>query len=188
MRKGQISIFVIIGVVILIVGLLFFVFRATSVEQPSTIIGAPAGLQPVYLAVQNCLEKRAESGINLIGMQGGYIYLPEKFVDLNYTGVAFGRDRKKLLPSKAEMQTHLELFIDESSCNLSGLKQFDIKFDDVSSSVEIMQDHVQIDINYPVYHESKAGDYSKMGKKNLWTGLYLKFPLNLDMYMIPSIV
>lgn len=67
-KRGQITIFVIVAIVIIAAIVLFFVFRGRI-----GIGGIPAEFLPVYNLYSDCIKQEAERGIGLIGMQGGRI-------------------------------------------------------------------------------------------------------------------
>ncbi|MBI2102387.1 hypothetical protein HYT55_00990, partial [Candidatus Woesearchaeota archaeon] len=79
-RKGQVTIFIIVGIVILFVfaGVLYFmkntVTEQTSAEGAPIIASVPAEFQPLQVYTENCLRDVAKQGLKLIGQQGGYIY------------------------------------------------------------------------------------------------------------------
>lgn len=80
MKKAQVSLYVIIGLVILIAALLVFFLMRENTEGPGgepTIINLVADVdeeyRPVQLYVQQCMESLATSGLERLGSHGGYI-------------------------------------------------------------------------------------------------------------------
>jgi len=79
-KKGQITVFIIIGIIILFVfaGVLF-VIKTTSKEQVSVagdqiVVGAPEGFTPLQAFTQNCLDQVSTDSLISLGEQGGYLY------------------------------------------------------------------------------------------------------------------
>ena len=73
-KKGQITIFVIIAIVIIAVVALYFVFRS---DIPTSIPGFTARTRDNPNALlKTCLEDKIEKGVELIGTHGGYIENP----------------------------------------------------------------------------------------------------------------
>ena len=72
--KAQAAIFLIISGVILLTGLLYFIYQKQSIETKAEVV-APE-LQPVKVYVDNCIQQAAEDGLQRIGLSGGYINLP----------------------------------------------------------------------------------------------------------------
>ena len=71
-KKGQVTIFIIIAILI-IAGVIAYFFLRTSLIKTSI----PENVQPIYTTFLTCLEDDASTGINVLQSQGGYIFLPE---------------------------------------------------------------------------------------------------------------
>ena len=91
--KGQVSIFIIIGIVLLFAfaGVLFLVQKTSidklSAEGEPIISTVPAAFIPLKSFTEDCLAQSAETGLRLLGEQGGYIYpeLRGSFAAINPT-------------------------------------------------------------------------------------------------------
>ncbi|MGC8929328.1 MAG: Hint domain-containing protein [Candidatus Woesearchaeota archaeon] len=78
-KKAQLSIFIIIGIVVLLMIILAFIlafsFYNTKLRANiTTASNRKSIIQQIDTTVQDCLEISAEKALNLIGKQGGYIY------------------------------------------------------------------------------------------------------------------
>jgi len=79
-RKGQVTVFIIIGIVILFTFAAILYLTQTSVKDDlsidaNTIISsAPAQFNSIKLFTENCISSVAKTGLVLLGQQGGYIY------------------------------------------------------------------------------------------------------------------
>ena len=79
-RKSQITLFIIMGIVLLI-GLGLYIAIQTEtlpLRQPAsadTITTVPIAFQPVYAYVDYCLTTTTINGLKLLGEHGGYISL-----------------------------------------------------------------------------------------------------------------
>ncbi len=137
--KGQVTAFVIIGIVLLAVGVTVYTFReqlfvATFGEELEENIVVPQQAERVKIYVDTCLESVALQGISLLSAQGGYINLPVNEVptmvhpfgnalDLFgggagqvaywYTETAAGLEKNQV-PTKAQMESALGKYIDEN--------------------------------------------------------------------------
>lgn len=79
MKKAQISLFIILGIAILIaIGIAMFIFtsttekkieKSTAVKQKTTL-----QIQPIKDMITNCLKTTAKEAIITLGQQGGYLY------------------------------------------------------------------------------------------------------------------
>ena len=77
-RKGQLSIIVLFGLVILVgVSLVFFIESSEELGETSEVIETEFALDPVENYLQNCLKSAAEEGFLQLGRQGMYFELPE---------------------------------------------------------------------------------------------------------------
>jgi hypothetical protein len=100
-KRGQITIFIIIGIVLLLTIILFFYIRSTAIKKiPSavTVKEVPTELNPVRIFVQDCLKDTVVNGFRLLGSRGGYIHPEEHGITANAfeptegTGVSFFPD------------------------------------------------------------------------------------------------
>jgi len=82
-RKGQVTVFIIIGIIIVIAAALFFVYRGT-ISQKLTETMNPE-IKPLRLYIEDCAEQSVQKAVELAALQGGYINLPEQ---LEYAPVA----------------------------------------------------------------------------------------------------
>lgn len=78
-KKSQITIFIIIGLVlIVVVGLLYYLSTLSSEGEIEEEARSTEKIKPELQAVENfvtqCLEVTAKEGLTLLGKQGGYIY------------------------------------------------------------------------------------------------------------------
>ncbi len=76
-RKGQLTVFIIIGLALLIaVGLTVYVLTQRTIKPIEEEVIVPEDVRPVYEFVQGCANDVAREGIGLLGLQGGFIDLP----------------------------------------------------------------------------------------------------------------
>ncbi len=79
-KRGQISVFIIIGIIILLVfGLAFYIkSRISRTEEIGPIVEkVPTQLYPIKLFIEQCIDKTATDAITLIGESGGYTDISE---------------------------------------------------------------------------------------------------------------
>jgi hypothetical protein len=79
MRKAQITIFIVLGIVILIVfSLVFFIYRQTSVssmeKRANKIYRDFLSSTDIKYITENCLDKTTKQALLLVGLQGGKLY------------------------------------------------------------------------------------------------------------------
>ena len=81
-KRGQVTIFIIIGIVILItiVGIFYVIdiITKSALQKEALKVGTvPQQIIPVRDFINTCVQETASNGINLLEGQGGYIELPE---------------------------------------------------------------------------------------------------------------
>ena len=73
-KRGQITVFIIIGLIILFSTAIFFYFKQAKVEEE---VGAgakvPYEIQPVETYVTDCIETIAQEAVLKVGRTGGYL-------------------------------------------------------------------------------------------------------------------
>lgn len=82
-KKGQVTIFIVIGVILLLTAATYVILRVTKQEQPSeqaVISEVPVEFQPINDFVESCIAKTGKDAIKLLGFHGGY-------TDLNRYGI-----------------------------------------------------------------------------------------------------
>ena len=82
MKRAQIAVFLIVGVIVVLLVAIFFYFYAKDQgagELPRQIVQeVPAELRPVQGFVEQCLADTAQIGLERLGERGGYID-PQRF-------------------------------------------------------------------------------------------------------------
>ena len=161
-KKGQVTVFIIIAVIIVFGVTLFFILRGNNNIEP-----VPADLQPVYNTFLSCLEDDVLKGIEILEIQGGYIELPELeqgsdylpfSSQLNFAGrsvpywhyVSGNGIKKEKIPSKSFMEKNLAEFVDSriKNCNLDRFPEegFNISRGEPKSVINIRENNVEINL------------------------------------------
>jgi hypothetical protein len=173
-KKGQITLFIIVGIVILLGISLFLYYRSLLFSRGEVV---SEDLMPVKNYVEACLQKTAEDAVVKIGQQGGYTEFPEElnlnraYIELipysrirvpywNYNG-------KDYIPSIESIQLQISDFIKkniESCIDFSILsKDYSITPSDKQDVETIIgQDSIDISLNYPMTIITDSG--SKQNK------------------------
>ena len=149
-KRSQISFFILIGLsIILLSGLIFFIYSNAQSEDASV-----SQFSSVRNYLEECVKNRAEHGLNLIGVQGGYIKLPENHLAANYSRIAYGLyNNQNNLPSLGVMESELENYIDNAlpSCiNVSVFPYLKFEYENSSSDVSILTNEVFINVRFPI--------------------------------------
>ena len=75
-RKSQVAVFLIAATIILLMGVLYFVYQKEITGEFEEKV--PQEIVPIKSYIENCMKSTAEDGLQTIGLTGGYIILPEK--------------------------------------------------------------------------------------------------------------
>lgn len=123
-KKAQVTIFIIIAVGVIAIVIAFFALRGGIVSEE-----IPASIEPIYSSFLSCIGEEAKIGIDVLGTQAGYIYLPDFEPGSRYMPFSSQLDvagsavpywyyvsgnniQKEQVPSKQEMEKELANFIE----------------------------------------------------------------------------
>lgn len=115
-KRGQITIFIIIGLLISVIFIVLFINRDKLGFLNRQGPEFSSEINKINQIMNDCVKQRAVDAIRLAGLQGGYIILPENYLPMNISNVAFGYYKgEKTLPSKKiiekEISTYVEITI-----------------------------------------------------------------------------
>jgi len=170
-KKGQISIFIIIGLIILFtVIILIYTANMKLAFQPSKVV--PQDVEPIRNLIEQCMEDKARPLINHMMFHSGYADLTLSF---NYFPVL--QTPYSLPEDRNEMEGSLKKKIESSikDCiDFTGFKQFNIEEKQLSLAVNINDEDVALSMEYPLEITNiKTNEKTKLldFKKNIPTKL-----------------
>ncbi len=76
-KRGQITVFIILGIVVLISASFYFYFRTVRTGEFGERTVAPEEIVPVVEYIETCLYDTGSVAVEFLGQQAGYIYLPD---------------------------------------------------------------------------------------------------------------
>lgn len=162
-KRAQVTIFVIIGIVLVAAVVLFFVVRGTTTE----VTEVPQTLAPPYNAFLTCLEEKTMQGIKILQSQGGYIELPNYepgssympfSSQLNFLGtpipywyyVSANNLQKEQMPTLEDMQDDLGNFVSAqiSHCDFSyNYPEYQMNLGEPKANVKINNGEVSVSLD-----------------------------------------
>ena len=149
-KRGQVTLFVILAIVIVAGIFVFFSFRDGLQIKPSI----PTTIQPIHNFVQNCLEETSENSLVRIGNQGGYFLI---FDEPSIEGrIPYYLQRKQnTILTQEEIEQNLAGFIYEelSFCILNFKdfrSEFEIEHNLENINSQILDNQVRFTLDYPV--------------------------------------
>lgn len=192
MKKAQITVFIILGVIILLsAGLFLLVKENTTIFRPDSIAGVPDDMVPIKRLVESCMETLGDNAVRQMAMHGGYIDLPLK-IDANplahvslfpsspFKVPLWYYNGENRMPSKRQMESELSDYIDSSivecATNFDSFRdRFEIKYKSIpKSNVTIADAAVNIKTEYSL-EVSNLGT----GDKTTLEDYFVSIPINL---------
>jgi len=149
-KRGQITIFIIIAVIIIAIVAVFFVFREDLIDKNQNSLE----IAPIANFVQECIDTTFEDSLYQIAQQGGYSrysYL-EKTNDEGITYYLI--EGKNYLPSKSLVEDEIEEYFERKVflCinQFSNFQDYTIEEGVLESSVNIEEDEIKLKAEYPL--------------------------------------
>ena len=173
-KRGQVTVFVIVGIVIVVTIALIFYFLGDNIKRQTDteVVLEEASLEPMIQLVESCVRDEVVKGVELVGLQGGYFdppkYSQEGDYQISYDchkdegGVYINR-----LPTLAKIAQEIEEYISASDSvelieecidNFDDYKNQGYKIDDGVLNIDIsIAQSILVDVNYPV--EVERGEF-----------------------------
>ena len=186
MRKAQVTIFVILGIILAATIIILFAFRESVMEE-ATKMGIVKGeaisaeAEKVKLGVTNCLEAGSYDVLYKLGVQGGYIYFDQtpyvRLQDgLNEDGTAYlyyqGQNN---VPSVDKMEADLEReFLQISKDCENKFKGLEVTYGTIKPHVQIRETEVLFNFDWPI-------EVQKDDTKSRITSLAFDVPIRLGL-------
>jgi hypothetical protein len=150
-KRGQITIFVIIAILIVAGILLFFYIQNKTSSLTPTI---PKDVPPVYNFVQDCLKETSENALIRIGEQGGYFLI---FDEPSIEGRIpyYLQGTQDSIPTQQEIEQNLAGFVrEELGFCILNFKDFKEDYKITSelklSQAKILSNKVRFSLDYPI--------------------------------------
>ncbi len=144
--KGQLTIFIIVGIILVASVSLFFMLRG-GITQEFTI--SDSG--DVQFFVESCIDEVGTEVVERVGAGGGYYFVPE----MSVSGLAiYSSKGENYIPSKEKVEEEISLYVAENLffCvnNFADFTDVIIEQGDIEVITTIKNEEVVFDINYPI--------------------------------------
>jgi len=156
-KRGQVTVFIIAGVVILAAAVILLLVRSTLVKEElarepteSVLLGAP-----VKQYVESCLKQTAEDALVYIGQHGGYYELPEVF-DPKFSLPYYFYEGDSTFLSRDDVEKEVSAYIDNMlffcTRNFVPFREqgVTIQAEEVSATTTLFDEKATIDVLYPL--------------------------------------
>ena len=149
MKRGQVTIFIIVGIIILlIIGFVALNFTVTETEGPERSV-----LNPY---IESCLSGALIDAIESVSLHGGYYNLPEKKLDMynRFNVPYYLYEDIKAVPTKSQIEGEIGDLTSTlvSLCNLEYFEErgYEVTTGEIHTNVEIIKNGVIAELNYPI--------------------------------------
>ena len=192
-KRAQAMIFVILAVLIIVLGIMFFIYQKQILEPVENI---DPKAQPVKLYVDNCLMQTALDALNQIGLSGGYIELPGIINDdprthlTTYPGKGFKmpywwHDGIQNVPTeefvKDEMNKYIQREIKTCLGDFASLEGYEInELKEPKVEVSFNEKDVSIKLDYEIELILRNGEFKTLMKSFEYT-LPIRFKKVLEL-------
>ncbi len=143
MKKGQVSLFVIVAVIVTVVLLVYFVSK-------NGFENVDPEVEPIYNYAQECLSSVTEEAVYYIGQTGGYFGVPEFAYQDSIAYYLY--DNRNLMPSKElverELETYVNFIMPFCLNGFEEFKDFEINEGRLDTKVDIRKEEVNFNVNY----------------------------------------
>ncbi|MFH1210939.1 MAG: hypothetical protein V1645_03405 [archaeon] len=159
-KRGQLTLFVVLGVVLVILILLMVFYRSAITETVSTKIlqkqvVLPADIREIQDHVQRCVEANSLITFYYLGEQGGLLVPSgdKAFVNDDFS-VAYGYDKgKNVLPTLVDFRREFSNSMNDflPGCLASvDFGKLNVVAKEPSTSVDFLDDKVRVSVDYPI--------------------------------------
>jgi hypothetical protein len=146
-KRGQLTIFIIIAVIVFIGIVIYFTLG-------SNLTNGIGGSSVVDDAISECVTFMVDSSYKFVTYQGGYSTPPEKFFNFSPTFFPYYYyEGKSLIPSLTEFEDEMGNFVEENLADCFDSIEsagFDVLYDEIVVDVAIDEDGVEYEVDTSV--------------------------------------
>lgn len=168
-KRGQLTIFIIIGIVILfgVFVVLFVNQQAKKLAPAPEVEQVPQDIEPVRQFMQGCLDQSLKDALVAVGLNGGNVQSTRQYVDLPYAFTFSSTGRRNIMPNIDGVKSQLNDFIigEIEYCSDNFIKfieqGYDIKAGSATTDISFGNRETTVRLNYPLTI-TKDGTESKI--------------------------
>jgi hypothetical protein len=161
MRKGQSTILIILGILIIVVVALAFVFKQ-GVYNPEKLI-YPEEVQDVVDHVQDCVVSSAKEGVSFISSRGGYHVMPENTFTYEYVSIPYYYYESSKVPTLEFIESELNDYTSDLIGGCVDYTEFyglDITQSEVVVDSKIDNNSIGFVVDYPLQVNIENNTYN----------------------------
>src|SRR3989344_4525687 len=176
-KRGQVSVFIILGIILVVITVLLYYFRGSLFPGlPATPIERRVADLNNY--VESCIKEKGEEALSLIGKQGGSIkpslYLDFKTDRINYLCYTdnYNSCFNKVPFLSEHVENEIAKYVSENLKDCVDLddfrsKGYDVREEDYKVDVSIGDKSVIVNVDYPI--TLVKGSYVERGRRFSYT-------------------
>ena len=178
--RAQVTIFIVISLIIVLLGLLYFFYQKQAVEKEVDVVQPE--IVPIKSYVENCMKIIAEDGLERIGLSGGYIKIPDQikndqraylttFPKAGFKIPYWWHDGIEAVPTEEFIRQQLIEHIESGLNNcINNFEPFAGRFEinelrEAVANVQFNEEDVSISLNYPLEIIAKQGSFKALREK-----------------------
>jgi hypothetical protein len=96
-RRGQVTLFIILGIIMVLAAMFFFYMRA-DITKISYTEKVPESIIPFQRFVENCIDSTTREAVQKLGMSGGYIELPPNIKNNPFARLSIAPEVDYIIP------------------------------------------------------------------------------------------
>ncbi|MDP3918416.1 MAG: hypothetical protein Q8Q35_00735 [Nanoarchaeota archaeon] len=156
MKRGQFTLFIIIGIVVLLLVGVGIYYRGSILDAVgiSQTVSYPSEVQEVVAHVEECFATASVNSVKAIALGGGYLNLPRDVFTSNDISIPyFLYDDQDLTISQELMETELGEYTEilMTKClNIESFTEFDITEGDREYDITVNADSIDFEMTYPM--------------------------------------
>ena len=157
-KKGQVTVFIIIGILLVAAAGAYFYLKASEAEAGIKPVEVTGIASAVNLFVNDCVRDTSEEAVLWIGMQGGYYKVPEPIFPFGVFDVPvfYDEGEPQHVPTAQEFGDQLGIYVsDNLDFCLNNFESFlsqgySFETGEITPKVLVGEKKVLFNVNYPI--------------------------------------
>jgi hypothetical protein len=154
--KGQITLFIVAGIVILMTVLIIIYSGNKENTGVQEGVSLSQDAQSVYMFVQSCIDKTVKQGSVFIAAQGGYFYPPENVFETQFSNIPYYYyEGQIIMVNQTQLKKNFENYVTSRlmicTDNFNAFEgRFNITEGYPTTTADITNDKINVNIKYPI--------------------------------------
>lgn len=162
-KKGQVAIFIIIGILIVAGVASYFIFsNEIDEKEPAEI----TNIGQIREIIQNCFDNTLLSGIEAVFLNGGYFKIPED-KKIFFEGTEFAdyyKNSQLIIPEAKDVEKELNKYIESNldfciNKELFNESGFEINYNNISSEISIKNEKISSNLKTQFFISKDTSTY-----------------------------